>query len=287
MCEILTIIKTDNKPITEKQLERFLYRSLTASNHNKDGWGIMSEQFTMRSPAPFTKKDIQHILKTYKKYGSASRFFTVHVRFATCEIKEEYTHPFTFDNFIGVHNGCVTVNDIKTGSDSLNFFTELDKHTKNDNTLFESIKKTVANTSGSYSVLLYAQNEKKLYYFRNTPSFDFMYVKKENIVYGATDIDRLHCLDYKLLGFFESALESRPLQDTVYCIDLNNGRFNRAGYIEEKQITYTYSGFKNTTLNTAPYNETIKDDTESFKPIHKRAWNKAYDPRENDYSGYY
>lgn len=232
MCEILLMLKTDNTLIKKSELERFLYRCVIASNSNRDGYGAMCENWFMRSVAKMETHDVKNILNQYEE---DSRFFAVHVRFATCEKKEEFTHPFANKRFMLVHNGVVNVDNEKSGSDSLDFFNALDKEYETD--FVKAIKETTKKTSGSFSVLTYVYSENALYYFRNSPIFDFMLCENENVIYGATDIDRLKPLQKKLFGFFETAHESRPLRETIYKIDLASAKFERCGNTEDKPIT--------------------------------------------------
>jgi hypothetical protein len=69
-----------------------------------------------------------------------------------------------------------------------------------------------------------------------------MFVPEKNIIYGATDIDVLKPLQHKLLGFFETAYESRPLKETVYRIELSNAMFKRCGTVEEKPYEFKNMG---------------------------------------------
>lgn len=233
MCEILVMIKTDNTMIKQKELERFLYRCLVASENNRDGYGVMCEKWYMRSVSKMGKNDVKNILKNYE---NDSRFFAVHVRFATCEKKEEFTHPFVNKRFMIMHNGVVKVDNETSGSDSLDLFNALDKAFTGD--YVQAIKSATKKTSGSLSVLSYVFDENALYYFRNSPLFDFILCREDNIIYGATDIDRLKPLQKKLFGFFETAHESRPSRDAIYKISLEGAVFQRCGKIEEKPISF-------------------------------------------------
>ena len=242
MCEIFVMFKANNTNIQKNELERFLKRAVTSGARNSDGYGVLCEKYHMRDPEQF---NFNHVKEIIKDYNNDSRFFAVHTRLATCEKKIEFNHPFKMDKFLGIHNGVVSVDGQNSGSDSLDLFTEINDYSKNEKYLYNAIVKAMHNVSGSYSVLIYAFKEHKLYYYRNSPSFDFMYIPKSKIVYGATDIDRLKCLDYRALGFFETAYFSRPLQKKLYCIDLKTGRFNRIATITEKERTYVYKASDN------------------------------------------
>jgi len=244
MCEILVMIKTKNEKISKDELRPFLMRCIQAGAKNKDGYGVMCETWFLRSINQFDKAQMEHVLK---EYAGDSRFFAVHVRFATCEIKKEFTHPFVNGRFMLMHNGVVDVDKHKSGSDSLDLFNAIDDAFKSD--YAQAIKTVTANMSGSYSVLSFVMSDDALYYFRNSPDFDFMFLRDKGIIYGATDIDRLKPLQTKLLNFFETALESRPLRNVVYKIDLKSGRFSRVVTVTEKEIKYSWESDKTTQSN--------------------------------------
>lgn len=256
MCEIFVMIKSNNENITKKELEPFLKRAVLSASHNRDGYGVACETWYMKTTDTMSDNDVKDILEKYK---DDSRFFIVHVRFATCEKKEEFNHPFIYERFLGVHNGVVTVDNEKSGSDSFDMFNAINKN-YNGVPLHKAILKAMKNISGSYSVLMYEYETKSLYYYRNTPVFDFMFVPQKNIIYGATDIDVLKPLQHKLLGFFETAYESRPLRETLYRIDLSDGSFKRCGTVEEKPYTWVQNG-ATVQRNLLGRNTTMGDNT--------------------------
>jgi predicted glutamine amidotransferase len=113
-----------------------------------------------------TDTDVKELLK---RYAEDSRFFLVHVRYATCEKKEEFNHPFVYDNFLGVHNGVVTVDNETSGSDSMDMFNAINKAYKGS--MIKAIKDATKTLRGSFSVLLFEYGTKALYYYRNTPAY--------------------------------------------------------------------------------------------------------------------
>lgn len=239
------MIKTDNKPITHKELERFLNRCIDAGVSCRDGWGVMCEKWSMKNTTQFNKHDVKHIIKNY---DGDSRFFCCHVRYATCEIKKEYTHPFHNERFMLVHNGVLEVDNEKSGSDSLDLFNAVHKAFKTD--YAKALRDAIKTASGSFSVLSYVYDVNALYYVRNSPAFDFLLCEKENVIYGATDIDRLKPLQKKIFGFFETALESRPLKNMIYKINLSDARFSRCGEVEEKPYIYQAKTTQGTLTDT-------------------------------------
>lgn len=227
MCEIFLIVKPDNKTITKKEIGRFLKACLPASYTNSDGWGAVWENGFIKSPKQFKGEDIKDILKGYKP----SRFFSLHLRLATSKVNYDNTHPFKLQNFIGVHNGVVHVDGYNTGVDSHDMFKMIqDAEGKN---LGQKIINGMRKVTGSYSCLLYDYKGKKLYYYRNNRDFDFMLSKKDNMIYGATNIDRLrYIFSDKTFGYFETSIIDRPRSEVVYQIDLETGNFKRVGEID-------------------------------------------------------
>lgn len=229
MCEILMMYKINGEMISKKEVKRFLYKCIKSGDSNPDGYGVVWESGIFKEPVQFKE---EHIQKIMQKYKGDSRFFILHVRYATSPINLENTHPFDMDSFIGVHNGVVHVDGINTGVDSHDMFTAIQRD--GSKTLKEKIIGAMTKISGTYSVMIYNRDNESLYYYRNTPSFDFLFSKKDGIVYGATNIERLYGLCEKLLGFFETTYESRPIKNVLYRIDLKSGWFNREGTVSEK-----------------------------------------------------
>lgn len=233
MCEIFFMVSASNQKLTKTQITSFLRACLPASNSNNDGWGAFWERpdyhGVVKSPYQFKEADIPVILNRYR----GSRFFALHLRNATSEVCYNNTHPFKVNDIRGCHNGVVIVNGVTGGCDSLNMLELIGKQT---GLVKDKIAKAMTEVSGSYSVLIHAINEGKLYYYRNSPCFGFMLDKNNKLIYGATKIERLEVLVPKLFGMFSDSLIAKPVEDKVYSIDLNTGVFSVVGEVKEYEF---------------------------------------------------
>ncbi len=218
------MLKPNGNKITKKELSRFLYASLPSGKRNNDGYGAFWEHDTYKNTNEFKDEDVKKLLKLYK---GNSRYYVFHTRLATSPVNMDNTHPFKLNGFIGVHNGVVTVPKYDLGVDSLNMFKAIEE---TDGKYFSNkIKNVMKNVTGSYSVLIYHKNNDCFYYYRNNPKFNFMLNAEENIIYGATDIDRLRSLRERRYNYFEVNNEETPLPNMIYCINVKTGRFSHLG----------------------------------------------------------
>jgi hypothetical protein len=229
MCEIMFMLKTNGKPITKTELKNFLLSGIKSGEDNKDGYGVMCEDWFLKNPSQMDIKSVENILSYYKE---DSRFFALHTRLATCEVKEEYTHPFDLNTFLGMHNGVISTDEINTGSDSLDLFKTIEKQPEKE--IKQKIIIGMSKINGSYSVLIYSKIGKNLYYFRNSCNFDFLLNEENNIIYGGTKINRLIPLTPKKYGFFDTGVIKTPEKNILYKLDLKNGYISNIGVIKEK-----------------------------------------------------
>lgn len=236
MCEIFFMVSTTGQNITASKVKQFLYTCLPSGNNNPDGWGAFWERSDkhgfVKGEEKFTQKHITRIMKHYR----CSRFFVFHVRYATSKVCYENSHPFTTTDIRGCHNGVVRVPEQNGESDSFGMI----QHIQNahGSTVGEKICNGMPDVTGSYSVLLHALKESKLYYFRNSPSFGFMLDSQKGMIYGATHIEKLESLAPLVHGIFPNAIFARPDAKRVYSIDLSNGNFSEVCRIKEQKFVY-------------------------------------------------
>lgn len=238
MCEIFVLINTKNEKLNKEQVSRFLEACLPAAQENNDGWGAFWEKpdfhGMVKSPEQFTSKDIIKILERYR----GSRFIALHLRKATSNVCYTNTHPFHINGFRGCHNGVVKVEGMSNDCDSLNMFEYINNQ---PGEISDRILKGMSKVSGTYSVLIHDINKDRLFYYRNTPCFDFMLDKANGLVYGATRIGRLKPLIPQLHGMFSDCLYSEPHERTLYEITLGTGDFRVVGRIPEYKPVYQFS----------------------------------------------
>lgn len=218
----MLVSKTD---IDKYFLKKFLLNVVESSapSLNPNGYGAMWESGCTKSAEKFNVHHIKSILKRYK----SSRFFVLHLRFATSSIVNyENTHPFTFRDqkgvlLRGVHNGIISNMGNYVISDSYEFLRRITEKVKEGYSVTEAVKQTAMETDGTFSVVLHIPRIQKLYYFRNSRSFFF--IKSNGMILGATHISRF----YPLFNFekerdiFPPFTYHKPIPGKIYEFDLN------------------------------------------------------------------
>lgn len=257
MCEIFFVVKPGGT-LSTRELRKFLEACYPAYVYNDDGWGAMWESGFVKSPETFVQGDIESIISRYRK----SRFFAFHVRKATSPVNYRNTHPFTVDDFRGIHNGVVDVKGYNEGVDSLELFHKI-RDTPGNGLPAKIAGALKRGVSGTYSVLIHSFSAQKLYYFKNHPSFGFMLSETpEPMVYGATQISRLEGLAPLSFGVFASLKTATPQPSEIYEIDLNTAFIKPVGTIKEEYVPPKYSR-KCTEITY------FDDETQTNKPIGK------------------
>lgn len=246
MCEIFFVFSKDK---LDKRFIRVFLETIVESgapHSNPHGYGAMWEGGSTKSPVMFQRHHIKRVLKRYKP----SRFFAFHVRYATSTICYENTHPFTFKSgkqviLRGIHNGVISNMGNPRVADSYELFKAISDHFKETGDILESIQKVMKKANGTYSILIHSVTDNKLYYFRNSPSFNM--IKYGNMVFGATHISRLFPLFHfvKERDIFPPFSYHKPIPRKVYELDLRDFSIKIVGEIEEKSFHRGYKYFYN------------------------------------------
>jgi hypothetical protein len=154
-------------------------------------------------------------------------------------------HPFVLGDFILVHNGIInnaeelrkkySINsDIKTDSYVIiyliNYYFNINKEKNREKRLYNSIKMTTKNISGSYSIFLYDKKINKLYYFKNFMTYFNIYRIGKRLV-GSTD-DR----NIKYIYFGEEKIKLNIEDNNLYLIE---EKIKKIGELEEKIFEYS------------------------------------------------
>ena len=209
MCNINALfIKNKQKDITP-----FLM-ALSSNSYaiNRDGDGIF-----MDSDSVCFKSKNKIDYNTFKDSIEKSRVIITHQRYSTSGHELEYTHPFTNEDFVLVHNGMIDQFKEKTGSDTFGFWNAFNKKFNAvKGTREERIKKTLTrlfkDNGGSYSILIYDKKTKLSYYFRNTPNIYF-YQNSNYLIVSTTDQDVFFSMidDIAINKFIELDIKPRIL----------------------------------------------------------------------------
>ena len=236
MCEIFFVFGKEE--LDKKFIRDFLETIIEsgAPQSNPHGYGAMWETGSTKEPVMFQKHHISKVLKRYQP----SKFFAFHVRYATSTVCYENTHPFTFKIgrevvLRGIHNGVISNMGNYKVADSYVLFKRITEKLKEHGDIVEAIQQVMKKANGTYSVVLHSIQDGKLYYFRNTPSFNM--IKYGNLVFGATRISRLFPLFHfvKERDIFPPFYYHKPIPCKIYELDLDSFSISIVGEIEEKK----------------------------------------------------
>lgn len=174
MCGIVGFINTYQSGASlEGEIMRDLVTAGTVRGH--DGTGIFLSQAKTPHQVTYMKKPVTGAAllegkSEWIKLCRDSRFLVGHNRAATSgSLDEESTHPFVFDNLVGVHNGTITAwrgifKGVKAEMDSAALYESLDG-LDNDS---ETVTKFLATLgSEAYALVWYDMRSKRLCFARN------------------------------------------------------------------------------------------------------------------------
>lgn len=126
----------------------------------------------------------------YPEECDKSKFIITHQRFTTSGLEIEYAQPFKCDEeeFVLEHNGVFNGFKGDVGSDTYGYFYDHFLTTfkklkgSREKRIISSIKSTLKDCLGSYSIALYDVKKKNMYYFKNT---------SKNIYFFKSDDDKM------------------------------------------------------------------------------------------------
>lgn len=198
MCEI-QFVKSFKGNLKKEDFNSFLNLMEHGSYYNADAWGICNDEKIIKNKGGFY--DYKNQKKLYNKLCNNKSFLIGHNRYATKGDKEDNSnnHPFESKDFMLVHNGVITNDDMLKQLKELFYSGETDSivileliQALSDKgfEIVKAIKKTAELLDGSFSVLLYDKRNGKNYYFKNSKTkFSFALVTRNNkkILFGSTD----------------------------------------------------------------------------------------------------
>lgn len=154
----------------------------------------------------YTKKEIEEPTNKFfntLSFGMLERCFSKRVQ------KNYNNHPFRLGDFVMVHNGTIWNHkrlrkkfeiDSRVETDSYiiihlinKFFKESKKRIRNER-IVEAIKKTTQQIEGGFSVMLFDNVSKKIFYFRNDCNFFTFSLIGKDILIGSTMEKNLDCV---------------------------------------------------------------------------------------------
>ena len=271
MCEI-QFIKRINGNLNTKDINEFVKLLQFGSINNSDAFGLFNDSII------FKKSGIVNLKKFNLDLLKDCSFIVGHNRFKTNgdEKKNFNNHPFTLNDFVMVHNGIIQnyeeikkefkIDGFKIETDSfyilylIDYYYNLSKKNNKHKKTIDAIKKTTKKLEGSFSIFLFNNDTKKLYYFKNDRT-NFSFIKINNVLIGTTNSLKL---DYTYLNdsyfkLYKSNRTNIKIKDNcVYYID-ELANLNNCGQFKDKD---TFN-FKNYSMGT--YIQDIKtQDKDEF-----------------------
>lgn len=289
MCEIQLIHKFDNKELTDLEKENFFNLLRLGGERNTDAWGIYepNTDILVKNQGKFSLKKLDKIMKvpTTTIFG--------HNRWKTKgdEKDNKNNHPFKTEHFIVVHNGCISNDEELKKKFNFTYDVETDsyiiialleyfyKKQKNKDKLNKVIKKTAEELLGSFSVLVYHRQSKRLFYFKDYGTeFTFGLIKtsKGDVLIGTTgkkNIDKL--FNKTIRGSFvlkeSDIINFEPDDEMIYEIDdeeiFATMEFEEATTTYKTGKLYDYSEKKTEQPRTFVSYDAYDDDAEYYKDV--------------------
>lgn len=212
MCNLNILIK--KKGVEQTQVLGFMscitLESYNDNNNDADGIYFSSSNSLFKSEEKLNICD-------YPTECDKSKFIVSHQRFTTSGKGLDYAQPFECkkEEFVIAHNGVINSFKGSIGSDTFgyfyDYFLEEFKNGKGsrEKRLINSIKTTLKEVSGSYSITLYDTKRKVLYYFKNTSkSINFYKSDDDDILYISTRKKNSNYLYFFNREFSEMSVKS-------------------------------------------------------------------------------
>lgn len=225
MCQIQIIKKLGKEKISKEDLHEFIRLMALGDLRNRDAFGLFNHEYSFKIPGGFSYRMIKErkLLKKdfivgHNRLATEGECYIEMDCPIPCPIpsplfgndilptytipgKNYNNHPFTLGKFVMVHNGIIFNHKkirkkykIKTEIETdsyiflylIDFFFLRSNKEKRIDKVIEAIKKTAKIIDGTYSIVLYDKELKKMFYFRNYGArFTFCIVKKT--LFGSTN----------------------------------------------------------------------------------------------------
>jgi len=289
MCEIQLIHKFDNKELTDTEKDNFFNMLRLGGERNTDAWGIYepNTDILVKNQGKFSLKKLDKIMKvpTTTIFG--------HNRWKTKgdEKENKNNHPFKTEHFVVVHNGCISNDEELKKKYNLTYDVETDsyiiiallehfyKKQKNKDKLNKVIKKMAEELLGSFSVLIYHRQTKRLFYLKDYGTdFTFGLIKtsKGDVLIGTTGKNNIDKLFNKTIrGSFilkeSDVVEFKPDEEMIYEIDdeeiFATMEFSEATQSYKTGKLYDYSEKKAEQPKVFCSYDAYDDDVEHYKDV--------------------
>lgn len=165
-----------------------------------------------------------------------------HQRIATAGKSIDYAQPFRQNGFIMVHNGHLNEYVEGTHSDTHILFNRFcsevakEKELSRESAIIKALKTLLDGVSGSYSIAVYDESTKLLYYLKNGSTWMFWYrtKAKDALIMSTTDGNKA------FLSFFPMTFkESEPKDHAIYRISVTEKvMYSKIGELKEAKPIY-------------------------------------------------
>lgn len=265
MCQVQIIKKLGKEKISKEDLYEFIRLMALGNLGNNDAFGFFNHKHLFKIPGGFNYRMIKERKLLRKDFivghnrlitegecymempigpTGVSPFEENPVVYKSLE-KNYNNHPFTIGEFVMVHNGVIhnhkkirkkykIITEIETDSYIIlclihSFFIRSSEEKRMDK-IIEAIKKTAKIIEGTYSVVLYDKELKKIFYFRSWGTkFTFCIVKKT--LFGSTHKKNLQ---YIYMNRKRRMINTR--ENIIYTIESSlRNPIKEVGEIEEKE----------------------------------------------------
>lgn len=253
MCEI-QFIKNKKGNLSEEDIREFLLLMELGASHNKDSFGYFNSNVRFKLGGRFIPNKIKF------EDLDKDNFLVGHNRFATDPFmyslkggdssdfhdKNINNHPFHKGDLTLVHQGVISNNlelwkkyKIKTKivTDSyailylIDYYFKKSKKVERVNKMVDAIKKATNELIGYYSVFIFDEVEKNLFYFKDYRANFYFCNIGDKVLCGSTSKDNLKKIYPK-----EDKDFFKPVEETIYLIDYNSKKvISKVGFINEKE----------------------------------------------------
>lgn len=260
MCNINAVIKNNNSK--ENYVSRLMSATSVSYSENNYAEGL----FTNYENNIVTNTNKIDLYK-YKDDIIMSNVVIAHERLATSGFCSSNTQPLRLGNWILAHNGIFgKTHDDKSKSDSVLFLEIFTNNLKKSSDIVSAINQSLKDIDfGTYSILLYNTESKKLYYFKNSSTNIKFYSLINNDLYITTNSTN------KL--FFETKFEYNIKDNTLYQIEYN---LKKIAIYKLSKLEKVKSYFTRNDLDCWKPNKKYDYETDEDYETYLKRWDPIY-----------
>jgi glucosamine 6-phosphate synthetase-like amidotransferase/phosphosugar isomerase protein len=265
MCHINVIINKKQK-VTSKIVDVINTMTYASYKTNKDGDG-----------AVLFNKDKTSYVKNTKKNLYIGKFNAIvsHQRFATGGTKDVLNaHPHIGKRFLLIHNGVMSSLGDRALCDTGHFLKELEEKIGDKKDIYEPLKEYLATISGTFSMFLWDNKYKKLYYFKEY-STNMVLVENDEWLVMSTSKENVEYANW-VLGINDIPEDVK--HEIIWEVSFD-GTFTEIGTFKKKEYVSSYYGYNNLSYYKSPTKkeEDVEKSYEEICEENKNVIQKALD----------